>query len=371
VIASSFNVGVLVLGTPTSPRALVRHEDLFTAYSDGTLAERGETNESYLSHFTFNEELRRYYATNRNSVKGFAGPCCCRWLTLDIDRGSIDSALSDACKLVAFIQERYRTDPIVFYSGRRGFHILVELAHRPPPSVAFPTIAKTFAETLARAAGVEIDLGIYDRNHLVRAPNTQHPETKLFKRRIDASDLFQVSVDGIRRHAEYPASDRLPTWRGDTERLAADWREAEAETARAAEARAATYRDFRPDERAPRYLIEFLRFGVPVGERHMTLFKCSTWLSTQGAPPTLIHALLTEPGCDVGLMPKDVERQIRCGIEHAQKQRSAADPRPDPTADPDSFEAWSIRHENDPLPEGAMDFPFGALTPRETERGLA
>jgi hypothetical protein len=372
VTSTPFNVGAFVLGAPTSPRALVRHADLLTAYADGTLAERGEDRESFLSHYVFGPELQQYFISNQHSVKGFVGPCRADWLLWDIDRdGDLDAALTDTCRLTAFIQEHYRADPIVWFSGSKGFHVAVELIHRPPPAVGFHRTARTFAENLAARAGVRIDTNIYDIAHLIRLPNTRHPKTGLFKRRIDASDLFQVSVDGIRRHAEHPAGDGLPIWRGDTAQLAADWQAAEAATTRTTEARAATYRDFRPDERAPRYLIEFLRFGVPVGERHMTLFKCSTWLSTQGAPPSLIHALLTEPGCDVGLMPKDVERQIRCGIEHAQKQRSAADPRPDPTADPDSFEAWSIRHENDPLPEGAMDFPFGALTPRETEGGLA
>jgi hypothetical protein len=57
-----------------------------------------------------------------------------------------------------------------------------------------------------------------------------------------------------------------------------------------------------------------------------------------------VAALLTEPGCDVGLMPKDVERQIRCGIEHAQRQRFVTDSMP---SDPDTAEAWCIRHEDE------------------------
>jgi hypothetical protein len=51
-------------------------------------------------------------------------------------------------------------------------------------------------------------------------------------------------------------------------------------------------------------------------------------------------------------MPKDVDRQIQCGIEHARRQRAVV-------ADPDGFERWAILHEADPLPAGATDFPFG------------
>jgi hypothetical protein len=359
----NFNIGAFVLGAPTSPRALVHHADLLTAYADGVMAEQGEDGEAYLSHYVFDEELQRYYAANRGSVKGFTGPCCCRWLVLDIDRaGDLATALADTCRLVAFIQERYRTDPAVFCSGGKGFHVLIELAHNPPPSAAFPAIARTFAENIARAAGVRIDTKVYDIARLIRLPNSRHSKSGLYKRRIDADDLFRLSIDGICRHAANPAGDGLPTWRGDTARLAADWREAETATARATDARTATYRDTGavPDARAPRYLIEFLRFGVPEGERATILFRCAAWLTEQGAPPSLTHALLTEPGCDVGLTPSETARQIRCGIEHAQKQRAAADPRPDPEACTCKFEAWAIRHEDDPLPAGALDFPFGA-----------
>jgi hypothetical protein len=362
----TFNVGAFVLGAPTSPRALVRHEDLFVAYADGVMAEHGEDGESYLSCYVFGEELQRHYAANRGSVKGFAGPCCCRWLVLDIDRPDLAEALADARRLVTFLRQRYDTDDMpVYFSGGKGFHVLVELTHNPPPSVTFPAVARTFAEELAARAGVRIDTKVYDIAHLIRLPNTRHPKTGLYKRRIDTDDLFRLDIDGIRRHAAHPAGDGLPTWRGDTARLAADWQEAEAATACTTEARTERRAEFKPDERAPRYLLEFLRFGVPEGERATMLFRCAAWLTEQGAPPSLSHALLTEPGCDVGLMPKDVERQIRCGIEHAQKQRATADPRPDPTADPDAFERWAIRHEDNPPPAGALGFPYGALTENE------
>jgi len=354
-MTADYDVGVLVAGPVSSARHLVQHHATLTAFAEDSAEFHDET---YLSHFVFGPELQQYFISNRHSVKGFAGPCCCRLLVLDIDRdGDLGAALADACRLVGFLSERYRTNPAAWFSGSKGFHVAVELAHRPPPSVAFPAIAKTFAETLARAAGVEIDLSIYDRNHIVRAPNTRHPKAGLYKRLIDADDLFQIGIDGIRRHAEHPAGDGLPIWRGDTERLAADWREAEAATARAAKARAERRATFTPDERAPKYVLDLLRFGAEPGERATMLFRSAAWMAEQGAPPSLVSALLTEPALDCGLTPSETARQIRCGIEHALKQRAAADPRPDPITD---LERWAIQHETDPLPPGATDFPFGA-----------
>lgn len=362
MIDGDFNVGVLVWGPPSSPRVLVRHHELLVAAAENELDIPGE---AYLSHFVFDREMQRHYEKNRNSVAGFQGPCWARWIVLDVDRPNLNDALRDTCRVVAFIQERYpESDLPIYFSGNKGFHILIELTHAPPPAAMFHEVARTFAEALAGKAGVRIDTSIYDKNHLVRLPNSRHPRTGLFKRRIDADDLFEISVEGIRRHAANPAGDGVPLSKGVSARLIADWKQAEAETARRRELRE-TARCSIADAssaRAPRYLIDFIRFGVPEGHRHKTLFQCAAWLSEMGAPPSLIHALLIEPGTDVGLTLKDVIRQIQCGIEHSRKQRIAA------AAGPDAAERWAIEHENDPLPPGALDFPFGALAP-ESEGG--
>ena len=127
--ADPFNVGAFVLGAVTSPRALVRHGDLLTAYAD---AELEDEREAYLSHFAFGAEMPAHYAANRNSVAGFTGPCWCCWLVLDIDRADLSDALADARRLVTALYQRYPEtvgDVPVYFSGGKGFHVLVGLAH--------------------------------------------------------------------------------------------------------------------------------------------------------------------------------------------------------------------------------------------------
>ncbi len=345
------DVGAYVLGAPTSPRALVQHAGLLNAYADGEIEDERE---AYLSHFAFGPEMQAHYAANRHSVAEFAGPCWCRWLVLDIDRADLVDALADARQLVRFIGRRYRElegDVPVYFSGNRGFHVLVELAHNPPPAVGFQHVARALAEQLAAGAGVGIDTGIYDVNHLVRLPNTKHPKTGLFKRRIEFDALFALDVPGIRAAAQHPAGDGIPAADACPELLPGDWLAAARDTARATEARAAR-REANAgaaDARAPRYFVDFLRFGVDEGERHQTLFRCAAWLTEQGAPPSLAAALLTEPGCDMGLSPRDVDRQIACGIEHATRQRAAV--APEAELGPDRGDAWE--HPLDRL--GAVD----------------
>jgi hypothetical protein len=319
------NVGAFVLNAPTAPRALVSHAELFQAYADGVMLEKGEEREAYLSHFVFGADLQRHHAANRNSVAGFSGPCWCRWLVLDIDRADLAVALTDARKLVTSLYQRYPETVgcvPVYFSGGKGFHVLVELAHAPPPSVGFHRIARTFAETLAARAGVKIDPSIYDIAHIIRLPNTRHPRTGLFKRFIACESLFLIDLEGIRERAKHPAGDGIPTVDSVPKNLAADWHEAERHEARQVEVRAERRRDFALDARAPRYLIDLFRFGVNEGERHQTLFRGAAWLAEQGAPDSLAFALLTEAGRDIGLTPADVDRQIRCGIDHARRQRA-------------------------------------------------
>ena len=110
------------------------------------------------------------------------------------------------------------------------------------------------------------------------------------------------------------AGDRFPE-------IATDWENAERETKRKNEARAVVrIESANGDTKAPKYLLDFVRFGVEEGERRPTLFRCAAWMTEQGSPARLVHAMLTEPARDLGLTPADVQRQIECGIAHARKQ---------------------------------------------------
>ena len=370
--AQDYVAGAYVLGSPAAPRELVRHADLLAAYADGGMVERDETREGYLSHFVYGPEMPVHYAAHRNSVAGFAGPCRCRWLVFDIDRPDIADALAAARALVRAVGDRYpeRDGRVpVYFSGGKGFHVLLDLGDTLPPSARFPAVAKAFAEALAARAGVAIDAGVYDVNRLIRLPNTRHPRTGLYKRRIDADDLFRLDARGILTHAAHPAGDGLPAAGPNPARLTADWADAGRAAGAAIEVRSAARRDAGPtDARAPKYFTDFVRYGAAEGDRHRTLFRCAAWMSEQGAPPTLVAAVLTDPGLDSGLTPADVARQIACGVAHAARQRGPAVPppadlRPDPAADPDGFERWAVENEPVTPPPGVSDFPFGALAP--------
>jgi len=323
VTDSPFVCGLAVKGPTNSDRIRVGHEPTLTVYADG----EGEPGEAYLSHFVFGPEMREHFRANGGSPAGFAGPCVARHVVLDIDRPDLNDALADCRKLVQTVLRRYPElgdDPPVYFSGNKGFHVLVELAHRPAPAVGFHRVAKTYCERLAALAGVAIDGGIYDLVRIVRLPNTRHPKSDLFKRRVPCECLFKLDLAAVLEMAKLPSGDGIPAVRRAVPQLALDWAKAEAATTDAATVRAAVRAvTGNRDTRVPKFFMDFLRLGTLQGERHVTLFRVAAWMTEQGAGDDFTRLFLTEAAGDLGLPPADVARQIQCGVGHALKQRQA------------------------------------------------
>lgn len=370
-----FDIGAAVLGSPMSPRAIVQHWPMFDAYARGEMAEAGETREGYLSAFAFGPDFQSHYEANGRSVAGFDGPCWSRFVTFDIDRGDLDAALADARKLVASLLRRYPSATVVtFFSGGKGFHVLLELAHRPPPAVNFHSTVRVLAGALAAEAGVPVDPTIYDKQRILRLPNTRHPKTGRFKRLLTAEELFGLTVEGIVALAQRPCCE-FPTEAGPCpEQLPKDWADAEREAIENESVRKEKYSgEFVPDAKAPRYVEDFLRGDVVAGDekqgRHVMTFRVAAWLTEQGAPPSLVHALCTNPALDLKLLPKDVRRQIECGIEFARKKRKglpadlgdAWEHPADRAADPQSLTFDPAEFEKAPSPAAPLSASLGAF----------
>jgi hypothetical protein len=66
-----------------------------------------------------------------------------------------------------------------------------------------------------------------------------------------------------------------------------------------------------------RSTLDFIREGAGTGDRHRLLFSAAANLAEFGCSPTLAVALLEESALDSGLPPKDVRRQIDCGLAAA------------------------------------------------------
>lgn len=318
------NIGLFVSGSLSGARHPVRHAELFEAAVTEQLVELKTLGEAYLSHYVFGGDLLSYLRDHRGSVAGYVGECTCKWLFWDIDRADdLESARRDSQKLAEFLRQRYGSDPLVFFSGSKGFHIALDLAFTPSPSVDFPGLARKFAKALAELAGIVVDEAIYDRLRTLRLPNSKHRSTGLYKIPLCLDELAG-SVDSILELARQPRGRPLPTWTGDTGALEMDWQVLAAvhrAGLREADLEQTTQSEGEAQDRAPKFLLDFLRFGVPEGERAVTLFRCAAWLAEAGASPHLAHALLTEPALDIGLPLAEVKRQIDCGFEHVRRKQ--------------------------------------------------
>ncbi len=311
-------LGFRIVGNCTGERRLVDWQAALAAYCQcDTRAEVDR--EAYLSAFTFADEFGEHLTETR-STKGYAGRCGASWLWFDIDaEGELEHATAQTRRLCAGIVERYGIDGdalLMFFSGAKGFHVGLPMAlvGSPPPSVTFHKVARQFACGLAEQLGVTIDHGVYDRVRAFRAPNSRHPKTGLHKRRLTFGELMGLSVDAIVRMAATPEAFDLPAEPAANPQAVDDWARAvsavEQEASALAERRIAN-----PMATLNRQTRAFMVEGAIEGDRHRLLFSAAANLAEFGCPTGLAHALLTEPGLDSGLAPKEVRRQIQCGLE--------------------------------------------------------
>ena len=213
MIKAKYRYGFRVVGDCRQPRRLVDADAAMAACA--ACDERAElVRESYLSAFRFTNEFREHLTTT-GSTKGFDGQCWSDWLWWDIDcDNDLERARDDARRLLTALTGRFGLaddDVLVFFSGSKGFHIGMPTSlHNPEPGRDFHRTARRFAELVATAAEVSIDVSVYDRVRCFRAPNSRHPKTGLHKRRLTADQLLHLSIDAILQLAKLPAQFDLP-----------------------------------------------------------------------------------------------------------------------------------------------------------------
>jgi hypothetical protein len=319
--ASEFRFGFRIVGKTCEPRRLVDAGAAFAAYA--ACDQRAECGrEAYLSAFRFCADFADHLKTT-GSTAGFAGPCWSPWVWWDLDSEELQYAHADAAGLAAFLVERYGIDAgelLIFFSGSKGFHLGLSTAlWLPAPSPDFAKTARRFAEHVAELAAVTIDTGVYDRVRAFRAPNSKHPKTGLHKRRLSYDELAGP-LDAILELAKTPAPFAVPTPTRTSETAAADWQAAAALVASEGEAKTArraaggNYSGRSPTPSLNRSTLAFMREGTGTGDRHRLLFSAAANLAEFGCTPALAHVLLTEAGLDSGLPPREVHRQIECGL---------------------------------------------------------
>jgi hypothetical protein len=328
--------GFRIVGSPRNERRPTRWAVAFGAYAECDPRATCEQ-ESYLSAFTFGADFAAHLR-RRRTPKGLpeSVQCFAPWVWWDIDRaGDLPAAKADAVRLALSLEQQFAIDPedlLLFFSGSKGYHVgLATSLWRCEPSADFHRVARAFCQQAAQVADVATDPSIYDRVHLLRAPNSRHPKTGLHKVRVSVEDLMHLSPEAIRQRAAEPMEFEIPTPTRCDWNLQNAWTDAAEQVRQQAEAVAQARQDglLATNAKMNRLTLDFIRYGAEQGGqgeqadktagdgRHRRLFSAAANLAEFGCPPNLAHALLTEPGLDCGLSPSDVRRQIDCGLSHA------------------------------------------------------
>lgn len=323
------NLGFRVLGSTTGRRRPVNAAAAFLGYANCVPAAKIEC-EAYLSSFWFGSSFQDYLNAF-GTTKGFDGECWSPFIWFDIDREhDLQAALSEARGLVASILERYQElsedNLLSFFSGAKGFHVGVPCIWRPKPSRVFNQVARRFAEELAVLARAEIDIGVYDKVRLFRAPNSRHPKTGLFKRYLSHDELMNLSYMGILQLAQEAVPFDIALPNATSVQAAQDWASAEKLIYEQLEKRVQRITE-KTKGKLNRLVREFIADGTVIGDsvntgnRHRLLFSIAANLGELGCPLQLTVELLLESALNTGLPRKDALRQIECGHEHGVKQQ--------------------------------------------------
>lgn len=325
-LGSSHPYGIRVAGAPDGRRRRVIAKKAFDAHC--RCASNLDGSEAYLSVFQLGDDFKDYHR-RFGSVRGFEGSTWAEFLVIDIDRyphrGGAGRALEDVCLIVVALEEYFgvnRTLIIPFFSGSKGFHLLVPTSlWRPSPSIDYPEVTRQAVRLIAAEAKVEVDLSIYQQVHLLRAPNTRHPETGLFKRYIPPETIDSVTPGQVLELACEPFAFRPYDATGEPicNRLVDLWAEATSKTEKVRERLARRKEDIRtgnhPVDVWP-VTRRFLQNVIPVGERNNSLFRAALNFAELGMDLRAIYSLLTHNALCLGLREREIERTIRSAYCH-------------------------------------------------------
>lgn len=309
--------GFRILGPVFEDRKPVDWRVAFSAYSKCDPLAQVEK-EGYLSAFCFDADFVEYIRLT-GSTGNFPGRCWAYWIWFDIDReNNLELALDDTIRLCNLLCDRYRIDAtnvLFFFSGSKGFHLGLPLSvcNSPAPSTNFHTICRRFAERIAEAAMVKIDIAIYDKVRAFRAPNSRHQKTGLHKIVLEFADSQMMWIEDIQNLATAPRPFSIPKAAKPHEQAIEDWKRA---TDEVANQNVANNHPQLQRTALNRSTMDFLQHGAQEGERSKRLFSAATNLGEFGCSYELAWAFLSESALDSGLPPNEVRRQIECGLAH-------------------------------------------------------
>ena len=159
---------------------------------------------------------------------------------------------------------------------------------------------------------------------------------------------MELSLAAILDRAKQPEAFDLPDTPGQNDQAVVDWQAAARQVAEQTKAKAVRRAAGNGATTLNRATLDFIREGAAAGDRHRLLFSAAANLAEFDCPPALAVAVLEEPALDSGLPPKEVRRQIECGLASVASPSPASGPS---TPTP----AESTHQDAGESPQGGLD----------------
>lgn len=148
--------------------------------------------EGYHSIFFFGEDFKEH-VEKTGSVRGYSGRALIDFFYWDIDNMSdFETGKSDTIEIVRRLESiGFTNDSIrVFFSGNKGFHVFALSSFMKERTLCDNNrdIVKNFCSKVAEGLS-SFDDKVYDKTRLIRAANSKHNKTGLFKVEITVDEL--------------------------------------------------------------------------------------------------------------------------------------------------------------------------------------
>ena len=287
----------------------------------------------FLSLYAFKGELFSYMwnQEKRGSLAGYRGETYSPLIVFDIDRKDAmkkpdpSRAYRDTARLLVVLLELGIPVDCVYvsFSGSKGFHIeFPSMLAGAMPGANFPDTQKAFCSMIAAEAGIEIDTSIYSTLHSLRAPNSRHEESGLYKVPMTAEEFLDRDLSQIKTLAAKPRPLAPLSFNRETINAVWElWRHAGQMTRDNTQRRQQNTPSVRGDARIWEATWQFLINGAPDGERAVAIFKAASNLAHFESVDDLIRALLSRGVMLSSLPPGEAVGHIDSALRRAAEAR--------------------------------------------------
>jgi len=241
---------------------------------------------------------------------------------IDIDvKDNLKKALGTTRDILKYFQRDLGIDPPyprVWFSGQKGFHVLV---HKDilgiKPHSQLQQMFRLATEQISRVLDVkEIDTKIYSKRRVMRFPNSIHPETRLYKIELTHEELMTLDENQIREKARQPRGplpikmrfepvDPMPMAIAWWAEILKNWNN----RIQHAELKPRKQLVIQPHGKFPKCMQHLLNTSAPEGHRNKATYVMASFFANQGFTSEETTTLLTEW---VGNhYDKDGERKLR------------------------------------------------------------